>query len=279
MRVVLFALASAPALAWVSPPKAEAARRVRGQPLASHTNIYPMFTINDMEKAKPHLDGMVEATKAEAGCLYYGWTICGDKLHCRETYVDGAAASVHLGAAGPLVGAMLESGAASLDEIGIMGTAADLAAAKEAGDGLGCAYWEVWDSFSNFKKEASEVAATANFCTIQPTFTLADRAKAEPFMKQCVEATKSEKGCVYYGWTISGDKLYCREAYVDGAAVDAHLKNAVPIVGAMLDSGAASLDKIEVHGPKAELEKCKAEGDALGAKYFETYATWSKFSV
>ena len=54
--------------------------------------------------------------------------------------------------AGPLVGAMLESGAASLDEIGIMGTAADLAAAKEAGDGLGCAYWEVWDSFSNFKK-------------------------------------------------------------------------------------------------------------------------------
>ena len=78
MRVVLFALASAPALAWVSPPKAEAARRVRGQPLASHTNIYPMFTINDMEKAKPHLDGMVEATKAEEGCLYYGRVrVCG----------------------------------------------------------------------------------------------------------------------------------------------------------------------------------------------------------
>ena len=67
MRVVLFALASAPALAWVSPPKAEAARRVRGQPLASHTNIYPMFTINDMEKAKPHLDGMVEATISLTG--------------------------------------------------------------------------------------------------------------------------------------------------------------------------------------------------------------------
>ena len=40
------------------------------------------------QAAEPHLMKMVEGTKKEAGCLYYGWTICGNKLHCRETYAD-----------------------------------------------------------------------------------------------------------------------------------------------------------------------------------------------
>merc|ERR1719313_2320032 len=91
-----------------------------GKP-SGHTLIYLRFTIKDMEAIKPHLDGMVEATKAEEGCLYYGWTICGDKLQCRETYADGKAAAIHLANAGPLVGKMLESGAAELDSISIMG--------------------------------------------------------------------------------------------------------------------------------------------------------------
>ena len=36
-------------------------------------------------------------------------------------------------------------------------------------------------------------------------------------MAEFVERTKAEYGCVYYGWTKQGDKLFCREAYVDGA--------------------------------------------------------------
>merc|ERR1712094_150110 len=70
-------------------------------------------------------------------------------------------------------------------------------------------------------------ASTQNFCTIQPSFTIKDLAKAEPFMKKCVDLTKTEAGCMYYGWTVQGDKLFCREAYVDAAAVQAHLDNIV----------------------------------------------------
>merc|ERR1712159_652100 len=47
-----------------------------------------------------------------------------------------------------------------------------------------------------------------------------------------------------------GRQAFCREAYVDAAAVQAHLENIGAAVGEMLDSGAASLDKIEFHGPK-----------------------------
>ena len=121
-----------------------------------HTNIFPTFTILDEAKAKPLMEKCVENTKGEAGCIYYGWTtteIDGKKkLFCRETYVDGAAVATHLGLAGPVVGEMIEIGAVALDEIGIMGTEADLAACKEAGDGFGCGYWKVWDSFENMKK-------------------------------------------------------------------------------------------------------------------------------
>ena len=105
-------------------------------------------------------------------------------------------------------------------------------------------------------------------------------AVAKPFMDECVEATKQEPGCLYYGWTVSADgkKLFCREAYIDGAAVNTHLINAVPIVGAMIDSGAVALDRIELHGPKAEWAACKEEADKLGMVYFDVDASFAKFS-
>merc|ERR1712230_257562 len=70
-------------------------------------------------------------------------------------------------------------------------------------EGFGLGSWKVWDSFQNFKQTSSEEASTADFYTIQPTFTIKDLAKAEPFMKKCVDLTKNEAGCMYYGWTRS----------------------------------------------------------------------------
>ena len=38
--------------------------------------------------------------------------------------------------------------------------------------------------------------AMADFCTIQPTFTIVDLEKAEEYMTECVEATMKEQGCL-----------------------------------------------------------------------------------
>merc|ERR1711924_522245 len=142
------------------------------------------------------------------------------------------------------LGEALEKGYIALDNIDLMGTESDIADRRRCPSSRASASsWKVWDSFQNFKQTSAEEASTADFYTIQPTFTIKDLKKAEPFMKKCVDLTKNEKG-MYYGWTIQGDKLFCREAYVDAAAVQAHLDNIVPSVGEMLDSGAASLDKI-----------------------------------
>jgi len=260
------------------------ARRANGRRAKSptmHCLVYPIFTLIDLEAAKPLMEECVEVAKAEDGCVYYGFTVSSDKtkLFCREAYVDGKAASAHLQAVVPIVSKMIDAGCVALDSIGVMGTAADLADIKEEADKLSARYWEMWDSFSNFKKSDATVAAMADFVTIQPTFTIIDRAKAEPLMKECFDATKAETGCIYYGWAISGEKLFCSEAYVDGAAANVHLEAALPIVGAMIESGAISVDSVEFHGPAKEWAAVKENADGVGTIYYDVDVSFSKFAM
>ena len=49
-----------------------------------------------MDKIKSYLEKFVDKTGAEKDCLYYGFTICGDKMHCREGYADADGALAHL---------------------------------------------------------------------------------------------------------------------------------------------------------------------------------------
>ncbi|MGD0088868.1 MAG: antibiotic biosynthesis monooxygenase [Planctomycetota bacterium] len=70
-----------------------------------------------------------------------------------------------------------------------------------------------------------------------------------------IEKTAAEKGNLYYDFTISGDVVYCREAYRGADAFLAHLKGVGPLLGDLLKL--ADVIRIEVHGPAAELEKLK----------------------
>merc|ERR1712072_842844 len=89
---------------------------------------------------------------------------------------------------------VLEKGYIALDNIDLIGTESDIADAKKVPEfeGFGLGSWKVWDSFQNFKQTSSEEASTADFFTIQPTFTIKDLTKAEPFMKKCVDLTQRE---------------------------------------------------------------------------------------
>merc|ERR1712144_9157 len=241
--------------------------------------IQPTFTIKDWEAAAPIMAEFAERTKTETGCLYYGWSRVDDKLFCREAYVDAAAVLAHLDNVGFLVGKLLESCSSNaLDKIALHGPSAELDKCKATMDGFGTTYWAIDSGITFITKEVGSVRHDQTVMTIQPTFTIKDWSLAAPIMAEFVEATKTEKGCVYYGWTKVGDKLFCREAYKNAEGVLAHLDNVGALVGKMLEA-AATLDKIELHGPPAEMDQCKATMDGFGTTYWAIDSGFQNFAL
>lgn len=76
-------------------------------------------------------------------------------------------------------------------------------------------------------------------------------------MAEFVKRTRTEAGCLYYGWSLSGDKLTCEETYVDAAAVLAHCANVGPLIAEITAEGIGKMDFIELHGPAGEVDKCR----------------------
>ena len=223
------------------------------------------------------MEDFVEKTKSEDGCMYYGWVRDGDKLKCREGYVDGAAINAHLANVGDCIQAILAEGVASLDSIEIQGPADQLELVKPGTKDLGTKYYATDGGFTNLTKAVGDAEIAYDICTIHPTFTVTDWEKAKPVMEDFVEKTKSEDGCVYYGWVRDGDKLKCREGYVDGAAINAHLANVGDCIQAILAEGVASLDSINIQGPADQLELVKPGTKDLGTKYYATDGGFSKY--
>jgi quinol monooxygenase YgiN len=70
-----------------------------------------------------------------------------------------------------------------------------------------------------------------------------------------VEKAVSEEKNLHYDFSIHGDEVFCREAYLGAAGLLDHLSN----VGALLESlmKLSDLTRVEIHGPASELDKLK----------------------
>ena len=102
--------------------------------------------------------------------------------------------------------------------------------------------------------------ATDDTCvTIQPCFVIQDGEidNVRSYVERFVELTKSERDCLYYGFTFCGSKLHCREGYANGDGALAHLDNVGSLLKELLDSGRAELTDLQIHGPEQELAKLR----------------------
>lgn len=92
-----------------------------------------------------------------------------------------------------------------------------------------------------------------------------DEAKAA--LPVFMAKTSTEKGNLYYDFTISGDVIFCREAYVGAEGLLAHVQN----VGAILAEFLKLVDvvRVEVHGSAEELAKLKSPLADLKPQWFE----------
>ena len=105
-------------------------------------------------------------------------------------------------------------------------------------------------------------------CSLAPYFKVNDgQLAAFKALCQRFEAkTRSEPGCVYYAFSFDGSNVHCREGYDSAAALLAHLDN----VGALVQEALtiASLARLEVHAPAAELAKLREPLAGLAPTFF-----------
>lgn len=114
------------------------------------------------------------------------------------------------------------------------------------------------------------MATDSTVCSIHPYFSIPEDMgdTVRSYCERFLEMASAEPGCIYYGFTFTGDELHTREAYDDAAALLAHLDGVGPLLGQMLEEGAARLTRVEVHGPAAELEKLREPLADLSPQYF-----------
>ena len=106
------------------------------------------------------------------------------------------------------------------------------------------------------------------FVSLHPYFKVhpGKLEEAKALLPAFVEKTKTEARMLFYGFTLNGDEVFCREAYDSAEGVLAHLSNVGDLLAAMLKI--ADLIRIEVHGPEAELEKLRGPLENLKPAWF-----------
>lgn len=110
--------------------------------------------------------------------------------------------------------------------------------------------------------------ALSEFVTLHPYFKV-HPGKLDAFkaaLPAFVEKTATEEKNLFYGFTINGDEVFCREGYTDADGILAHLDN----VGALLAEALkiADLIRIELHGPATELDKLRKSLAHLNPVWF-----------
>jgi quinol monooxygenase YgiN len=90
--------------------------------------------------------------------------------------------------------------------------------------------------------------------------------KVKALLREFIPLVAKEPGTRSYDFTIGGDVVFCRETYVDAEALLAHVAH----VGALVDRllTLSNLDRVEVHGPAAELAKLKEPLAGLKPTWF-----------
>ncbi len=109
---------------------------------------------------------------------------------------------------------------------------------------------------------------TDKCCTIVPYFHVpVDKAEAfRALCEQFVAKARNEEKCLYYGFSFAGETAHCREGYTDAEGALAHLAN----VADLLDQAfkIVTLERLEIHGPEAELAKLRGPLAGLNPQFF-----------
>src|SRR3954463_8212457 len=130
----------------------------------------------------------------------------------------------------------------------------------------------VWSRSASRKGLRLDMNRLSEFVSLHPYFKVPPDKM--PYLKailpEFAAKTQNETGNLFYEFTINGDEVFCREAYVNAEALLAHLDNVSAMLAQALSM--AELLRIEVHGPAAELDKMKEPLAELNPAWFVSAA-------
>jgi hypothetical protein len=109
---------------------------------------------------------------------------------------------------------------------------------------------------------------TDTCCTLVPYFDVQrdQLAAFKALGPRFVERARAESGCVHYAFSFSESTAHCREGYENAEAVLAHLENVGDLLGEALKI--ATIARLEVHAPAAEVDKLRGPLEALKPQFF-----------
>ncbi len=108
-----------------------------------------------------------------------------------------------------------------------------------------------------------------NVVSIHPYFRVkpGKMPEAKKLLNQMVARTSNETGNLFYDFTINGEVVFCREAYVEAEGLLRHLESVGPVLAEFLKL--AEVLRVEVHGARGHLEKLKGPLANLHPEWFE----------
>jgi len=216
-------------------------------------------------------------SKVKAGtkdCLYYGFATCGNKVLCREGYKNGEALRSHMGDIKDELEGMIKKIGKERVKILCSGPPAELEKIKPLDTRLSDQIKIVELDSGALNLKSFPKGTQDTHVTILPEFVVPagrmDEFKAGfPKFYAATKNGPGGAGCLYYGFGIAGDTVYCREGYTDAEACKLHGADIKDMLEEPMKAVGAGNFKINVVGPKAELEKMKERLAPRGAIFWE----------
>ena len=233
----------------------------------THVSLTVTYTVAEGKAAEEYTAKFYAGAKAANSTLYYGYAVNGNTLMCRQGYENAEAFFAYLNEVltcqpGEGFTIIFSGPREELDKIrpkmqdpNIQG---DFTFAKLDGD--------------NMVLGSLPESCPDTHVTILPEFTVPQGRMEEfkaGFEKFYSATKKGTKECLYYGFAMAGDKVWCREGYTGAQGVLDHLTDVKePLDEALKIVGEGGL-KLYIIGPASELEKLRPALSPIGAVFWE----------
>jgi len=222
----------------------------------THVSLSVIFTVPEGKTAKDYTDKFYSASKAANTSIYYGFATNGNKLMCRQGYHTAEDFFVYikevvrgkLNAGLEDVTILISGPKQELDKIRpkITRLPAEITFAELDGDNM---------VLGRLPESTLDTHVTA-----MPEFTVPQGRMAEfnaVLKKFYSVARNGTKECLYYGFAMAGDKVWCREGYSGAQGVLEHIEDIRKSLNEALRIVGGGGLKLSLVGPASELNKLR----------------------